>query len=66
MIGAFFSATFNDPKKAALTGPTYGVSEYAGYPVFAPDGSIWSACLNGGKGLAGRLARTGTGDVRPT
>jgi photosystem II stability/assembly factor-like uncharacterized protein len=61
----FFSATFNDPKEPILTGLTYGVSEYAGYPVFAPDGSIWSAYLDGSEGFAGRLARTGTGDAGP-
>jgi hypothetical protein len=61
----FFSATFNDPRKPVLTGLTYAVSEYAGYPVFAPDGSIWSAYLDGGNGFAGRLARTGIDDAGP-
>jgi hypothetical protein len=61
----FFSATFNDPTKPVITGLTYAVSEYAGYPVFASDGSIWSAYLDGSNGFAGRLTRPGTGDGGP-
>ena len=61
----FFSATFNDPKKPVVTGLTYAVSEYAGYPVFASDGSIWSAYLDGSNGFAGSLTRPGTRDGGP-
>jgi hypothetical protein len=52
----FWSAVFNDPSSPVFTGLTYNVSEYAGYPVFAADGTIWAAYLDSGKGLAARLA----------
>jgi len=58
---AFYSATFNDPASPAFTALTYEVSEYAGYPVFASDGTIWAAYLAGGNGLAGRLTFPGAG-----
>jgi hypothetical protein len=51
----FYSVTFNDPATPVFTGLTYEVSEYAGYPVFASDGTIWATYLSGGNGLAGRL-----------
>jgi hypothetical protein len=34
---------------------SYVVSEYIGPPAFAPDGSVWAAFVQNGKGLAGRL-----------
>jgi hypothetical protein len=51
----FWSATFNDPATPVFTGLTFEVSEYAGYPVFAGDGTVWVTYLSGGKGLAGRM-----------
>jgi photosystem II stability/assembly factor-like uncharacterized protein len=51
----FWSATFNDPATPVFTGRDLSVSEYAGYPVFADDGTIWTAFINGPNGLAARL-----------
>jgi hypothetical protein len=51
----FWSATFNDPAAPVFTGRDFQVSEYAGYPVFAGDGSIWTAFLDGPNGMAARL-----------
>lgn len=51
----FWSATFNDPASPVFTGRSASTGEYAGYPVFGEDGTIWAAFMSAGQGLAARL-----------
>ncbi|HEX4446160.1 MAG TPA: sialidase family protein [Polyangiaceae bacterium] len=54
-VPVFWSAQLNDPAIPAFTGLSFDVSEYAGYPVFSPDGTIWTSFLGDKKGFAARL-----------
>jgi hypothetical protein len=52
----FWSARMNDPESPAIpNGISFGVSEYLGAPVFAPDGSAWAGFVHALHGLAARL-----------
>jgi hypothetical protein len=51
----FWTATINDPATPVFMGRDASTSEYAGYPVFAEDGTIWAAFISGGNGLAARV-----------